>query len=675
MTNNRSSFGKRIFGALACVAVSASQVLAQVPAADPASRLPDSTEIYLTARVLPQSNASRDLWRRFCEAPLGNLVSQTLNTQLHVSIERDLLSWFGGRMFAAWVRTGERSPMEVYYNYATQASRYSELQSHLEALAVAADAYRETKKQYPRTLELMHDELGNSFSDVNFHLVRTPSKNKKFPIIEIRTDYDTNNKLSLYATPPSYRLGKDGHSISGTLAAPPALGLVVGVESDSSANAEALLSKLSTAGIGFTRAGNGYAFDGLGMHWGVAAQPGWIVISDQAAAIDRFAGAAAGHSLAENPRYRFQMEHLGAAPPAAESKAEGFVDLQDVWVHTPELTASGVQNPALSVGMRSFQLPGVTLVPIESRGEVFLQLAPIFPKVAEWLKQAPTVHGTTLSALDELARQIPWQSSLVYSVNLQELSTLLDAFSQSNLVLSLGLAAGANQLSQLTGLPLSTVRFKGRGWATVYLENVDQLAYALRVALMAAPQPAGTTPVDSSREAVKDFPIAVTVGLSDPQLRSAVVARLTAKLGSDAVTRQRGDVSYRASKDDCFALATAGDQVLWANGYTERLIYPALEVNTGLQPSLADLDSYRKFRAGLPGRVVGFIHVKADSIYSFAKGAMLYLGANFRPEAVEMGHIRDGYAAATVEADGVRITSSLYASEQIPVLKLEPKKK
>ena len=684
-----------IAAALAGVILSSAPARAQ--GASPAASLPDTTEVYLLDRLFPATPVTQELWRRFRANPIGGLLDEVLENQLHISLDRDLWSWFEGRAFAGWVRTGERSPMDVWYEYSSVGARYSEVEHALERLGAAADAYKEEHKRFPLKIDdILKDATVDpaSFPGVQFSMKITPPVGKgpnRTPsltppaslkggtwLAEIRADYDTQNQLSRYSTPPHYTLGKQEALVPGQRQAPPALGLVVGFESHSNADARHLLETLTRLGTGLKAdaAGTSWSFDVADLHWTASSRAGWLLFSDQTSLIERFGAKGDGHSLEQSSRFQFQQAKLAlpALPPGGEEKSSGFIDIQDIFEHTSALQQLGVTNPALSVGMRAWQIHGTTSVPREAHAQMFLHLAPkAGSPVAAWLsKPAQRSDG-----IGDLAQQIPWATNLVYALNLPEIVQLVEAFSKTDPVLAFGITAGFHQLETTLGVPLRYEQLtQTPGWASFYAEHCDSFAFGFRTYMLAAQgqTSSGSTGEDTTRKKAalgfaQEFPLSISVDIQDPDLYQKTLARLSTLLGPDAVNRQEGVLQWKSSKNGRLALAASPHHIYWANGHTERLLVRELKVFTKIEPSVAELDSFRQFQTGLSGRPIAFAHVKSDWVYSMMKGAILGLSADFRPEATALGQLRDTYLLAQVQPEGISLNASIYASEQVPEVK------
>ncbi|MEW6284202.1 MAG: hypothetical protein AB1758_36650, partial [Candidatus Eremiobacterota bacterium] len=179
--------------------------------------------------------------------------------------------------------------------------------------------------------------------------------------------------------------------------------------------------------------------------------------------------------------------------------------------------------------------------------------------------------------------------------------------------------------------------------------------------------PDGPTPEAGSDFRVGELPYTFVIGLKPGNARQEIVGRLRQKLGSSVRMEPHAGVEVYRTKDDNIAYAVYGNYLIISTGGTSRLMSHLLDSLTGRIPPISRLASYESFRRGLKGRLILASHQKVDDVYSMFKGMLLLVGgAEFRAEATSLGRWRDSYSAVTVEPDGVRIRTAVFATEQVP---------
>ena len=154
-------------------------------------------------------------------------------------------------------------------------------------------------------------------------------------------------------------------------------------------------------------------------------------------------------------------------------------------------------------------------------------------------------------------------------------------------------------------------------------------------------------------------PFTVAFQVADPQARDALTSALQNRLGEKTQTKTVHGFEVQGREDGLLSYAVKDNWFYISGGKTQRLLRNLLAVASGSKPSLTSLESWNRFRTGQRGQVVAIGHQKVDGMYSMAKGALLFLGPDFRPLAYELGKLRDYHSAAFVVPDGLLFVGDL----------------
>lgn len=155
------------------------------------------------------------------------------------------------------------------------------------------------------------------------------------------------------------------------------------------------------------------------------------------------------------------------------------------------------------------------------------------------------------------------------------------------------------------------------------------------------------------------IPFTVAFQVADPQAREALAAALKNRLGETSQTKTVHGFEVQGREDGLLSYATQDNWFYISGGKTQRLLRNLLAVASGAKPSLTSLESWNRFRSDQRGQVVAIGHQKVDGMYSMVKGALLFLGPDFRPLAYELGKLRDYHSAAFVVPDGMLFVGEL----------------
>jgi hypothetical protein len=159
------------------------------------------------------------------------------------------------------------------------------------------------------------------------------------------------------------------------------------------------------------------------------------------------------------------------------------------------------------------------------------------------------------------------------------------------------------------------------------------------------------------------LPFTVAFQVKDQQARSALLDALVKQLGEQTKTTTMSGVEVLGRQDGLLSYAMRDNWFYISGGNTQRLLRNLLAAATGRKATLTSLDTWARFRAGQKGEVLAIGHQKVDAFYSMVKGALLFMGPDFRPLAEELGGLRDYHSAAFLVPDGLLIVGDVLQGE------------
>jgi hypothetical protein len=159
--------------------------------------------------------------------------------------------------------------------------------------------------------------------------------------------------------------------------------------------------------------------------------------------------------------------------------------------------------------------------------------------------------------------------------------------------------------------------------------------------------------VEPRKPSFPRMPFTVAFQVTDPQARGVLQDALQKQLGEESERNELYGVEVASRQDGLLVFAERDDWFYISGGNTQRLLRNLLAAATGRKPGLTSLASWSNFRAGQRGEVVAVGHQKVDGVYSLLKSFLLFMGADFRPLAYELGGLRDYHSAIILVPDGV----------------------
>jgi hypothetical protein len=265
---------------------------------------------------------------------------------------------------------------------------------------------------------------------------------------------------------------------------------------------------------------------------------------------------------------------------------------------------------------------------------------------------------------------IPWDVSNVLALDFRTTKSLIDSVVGMFPEAASQMDMGEDVMLGMLGLDAQAgVEGLIDGNALVVFERVDIFATGIEAALeVNSPSPDPQEESDDESEEVEEevaqpsplayMPATLAAQVPIENNREAAVTMLQPYLG-DPTTESVYGVDVVTSQDGTFSYAIDGDWMYISGGRTVRLMRHMLEAAHGRKETLGSIDSWSRFKTSGRGRLLMFGHQKVDPIYSLVKGALLFLGSDFRPIATELGKLRDYHSMGTLVPDGVLLVGEV----------------
>lgn len=663
---------------LLALAFAAPAVRAEAP------RAPEGAEILIQGRILPPPAETRRWVERLKGYELVQRGLDYLDDEVGIDLERDVLSWVEGSAMAAIVRTGDESPISRAVRNQELGRKYDACDSDLQVVFSALLSYQDIQGKAPETLqELVPDYLSDGYDLSNVRYTRQGkgwTLTCAFP--------EGSDLAAAGATAPV--LDQDGNRTEGKRPDDAPLNLIVALKVVDPAIASRRTREI-LAKIGEPPTGEG-PMKVPDTDMVLDVRNGWMVLADDPALLPRAAAALGGGAKVPEGLARM-LRHVGPDPDLFL-----YVDVPDIVGHWRDLD---IQDERLRQALASVK-GAILATYAEERHVVTDSFLALEPPAGHPL--AALLQGGAENRLQVL-RRVPWSVSYVDVVQVHELWRAADDVARLHPYLEYGVQMVRDTVQEQLGLSLEKDLLPAStGELAVNLEAVDVFSAGILRAFdayeemksppvmeeAAPPDPEESPAPESAAEEapgmqplpdavppppgidpdeldfLKEIPMTLVVGLRSGEARQRILALLEERVGEGGrrISYRGGDIRQR--KDGALAYTLRGDYLIVSIGPTLRLMKAMLDGMAGQVPPVTELNSYQEFRSGLKGRVLAFRHTKTDAIYSVAKGMLLFLGAEFRPEADALGLWRDAYAAWTVEPSGLRLRGAVYATDQVP---------
>lgn len=650
-------------------------------------------------RILPASYGTAQVETEVLkEQPLIRLVVEGGASLLGVDPVWDLLDTFDGTVLGAILSEPKKSSsLTAYFRDSRLRGEHEWAVAQMQSLVSDLESYKVDNDSYPEDYQKFIDEV--RYYDVtlpdgvSYKYERTDG-GKGF---RLRVKYEELSELGELGPAPVF--GPDGYSENATPRTPPVpLDYALAVRVKNSQAAKSIADGLwGPSEGGFWRSGTSVV---------ATLRGSWLVVSDRQQNLGTFLNSLNGKGAGwtKNPGFARVAKNLDMNAPVA------------VYANLPRiLKAVSNELPQDAVKMLSLLGPtGYTVTPREHfqcRMEAFVAMNP--PKGSELEGFFKDSAGADPQAA-LVADNIPWDITNAFAADYRRSKKFFDALVALSPEAKADVETAEDVWAGFLGLDAS----KGfdelvDGWAIVSFERIDifvgffeDLSASMSALPPDDPIPdEGTGGPDSeSSESVINvdgeispptpdpdvsepelepvspdsdgdeetvdptpagppkfprLPFTVAFQVVDAQAREALTAALEKRLGEAPGSKAVHGVEVKGREDGLLSYAVRDNWFYLSGGKTQRLLRNLLAAATGQKPSLTSLESWNRFRSGQRGQVLAIGHQKVDGVYSMAKGALLFLGPDFRPLAYEIGQLRDYHSAAFVVPDGVLLVGDI----------------
>ncbi len=626
------------------------------------------------------------------EQPLIRLIFEGGASLLGVDPVWDLLETFEGTILGAVLSDPKKSSgLATYLRNSRLRGEHEWAVSQMQSLVSDLESYKVENDSYPEDFQKFIDEVRYydvSLPDgVSYKYERTDG-GKAF---RLRVKYEKLSELGELGPAPVF--GPDGYGENTAPSTPPVpLDYALAIRVKNSEAAKSIADGLwGPSEGGFWRSGTSI----------VATLRGpWLVVSDRQQNLGTFLNSLNGKGAgwSKNPGFARVAKNLDMNAPVA------------AYANLPRLAkAVEKEMPREAVRMLSVLGPvGYTLTPHEDsqcRMEAFVAMNP--PKGSELENFFQKSAGGNPQA-DLVAENIPWDISNAFAADYRKSKKFFDALVALSPEAKVDVENAEDIWAGFLGLDAE----KGfddlvDGWAILSFERVDifvsafeEIAEAMSSMPPAEPIPDEGTggpdsessdsvigpdgeltppapdsdsvegesddqvsdPIEEAPEGPPKFPrmpFTVAFQVVDAQAREALTSALEKRLGEAPQSKSVYGLEVKGREDGLLSYTVQDNWFYISGGKTQRLLRNLLAAATGQKPSLTSLESWNRFRSGQRGQVLAIGHQKVDGVYSMAKGALLFLGPDFRPLAYEIGKLRDYHSAAFVVPDGLLLVGDV----------------
>ena len=656
-------------------------LLLAVVATSPASRAeapraPEGAEILLQGRLLPPPAETRRMVERLRGYELFDRGLELLKSELGVDLQEDVLSWVEGTVVAAVVRTGDESPISGHMRRQELVRQYFGASNRLWVVQSALNTYAETEGKPPEKLaDLVPDYLAEAGDVEGFRYER---KGRTWTLACV---FPEGSELAAFPTPS---MDEEGNLVEVPAPTAGPVNFSVSLRVTDPALADRKLRGL-LARSGMPVAAEGPLVLPASEPVRLEVRGSWLTATDNPEVLPRVYAGLSGRAPLDPGLARM----LASVPANPDFLV--YVDVPGILAHWKGLP------PGEAAWLEALRAVKGFIVATHVRKErvlteSFLALEPSPGHPLARLLQGP--EETRMG----LARRVPWSVSYVDFARVDLLWRSARDLAGLHPLLEGGLDMVRQGVESSLGVSLEQELLPAStGELVLNMEAVDLVSSAVIQGLdlgkkrstpdegaseeaspegeaaPGSPEPpaeenGGLAPLDEgpAGPGLQAVPFTLLVSLRPGPARQAVLARLEERLGADPTSLPFEGGEIRQARDRSLAYTVRGDFLVVSVGPTLRLMKQMVLGVNGRVPALTDLDSYQEFRKDLRGRLLLLRHAKTDAMYSVLKGALLFLGAEFRAEADQVGLWRDAYAAVTLEPGGIRARGALYPSTQVP---------
>lgn len=595
----------------------------------------------IAVRLLPApSPFTAEQEAHMMEHPLYELIDRVAVKELGFEPFHDFRNSLEGTMVAGIVprADGSSSLVEFFRDHDARRSHRSMI-SELDSLIADLDDYKNTEGKYPVDYQLYVDEHRYYEPYLPYGVEYGYQALNEGEGFSLTVTYGDGADLARFGPPPSYRSGEERKNWNPEK--PPApLNFVLAVKSRDLQ----LTRKISSQMMGEPRDGFWRSqLEGLPL---IATVRGdWWLLADRTENMGPFLEALEGRApgLSYNPDYREVGRYVDLdAPFTMFVNAPNMVDSL-----MPMILEEGKLDPQLArmVGPMGYSVQ--SLGGMQARIEVFVGVRP--PEDTSLASFFAATENQD-PEMDLNMGNVPWDAANVFALDLTAFKELLDASIALYPEAAREYDTGQDVVAGMLGLDAEAGFNKLlQGPALISFERIDFFlnGVAAFVDKMESESEGEGDPVTSS---LGVMPVTVAARVPSSHNREALLKMLrgddpgapTDLYGVEVYERGEGRIQY----------AQDGEWIYLSGGHTGRLMRNLLAAAKGRKETLSSLPSWTSFQLGRKGRFLGFGHQKLDPIYSIVKGLLLFMGADFRPMATEVGRLRDYHSVMTAVPDG-----------------------
>ncbi len=643
-----------LMGASLCTALSATPLTE-------ASRLPAGTQVFVSGDFLPNPAQLSSLLDRVEANPAFDWIFSEIHREvgpLPFSLRSSVLPLIDGEMTVAWVRTHQRSTLDMWQNRPLQESSHDQLTRQVNFIGKEVQRFQKKYKRLPTSFQEMVDlKVRKTLPQSDQADFVLDTKSKPW---QVTATYKGELELEQYAAAPRFVGGK-GLLPPDRKPMPPT-NLVFAFKITDEAKTKDLLTKLSGLDPKFQSldANHWKLSENDIAPWTVQVQAGWMAVSDNPELLTGYNGQvnpASATTLAGNPRFQLQQKMLsGTVNPSLFV----FADVQDIVQTTRllgELPAAGKMVRSAGIAS-SFKPSQVAWLPESADSELFLEV----DNGGKGLLPKDNGPAPSLSFLSRVSAKSPD----VYALHLGETLRLLRLLKESDPT-SAEMFDGAWNMVQPDATKRGEVQELARsiGWVSAETEMMDQFVGTMRSALRGF-DPDGKLG-EKKNELLKFlemFPSSLTIEFLDPATSDKMAQSLWSQIGDGTAAKKVGPHQYWPTQGGSWIMGQTAN-VLTAGGKgSRRLVVRTLDTLAGAQPSKVDNTSVLAVKSKIQGRPLLATYANLEAAYSIIKGFLLLFDSEFRPEAEVFGQYRDNFSVVTVQDQGFHAYSTMQSQGQ-----------
>lgn len=605
---------------------------AQVPEA------PVDCDIALRIQPFPDSMTAEQR-AHMADHPLFRLISKAGARAMGFDPLNDLHQALGGTVVAGVMPTADGGSALIEFfrdNDARQSHR--SMISELDELIADLDSHKDTSGSYPTDYrkyideERYYDPYLPSGVEVEYEALQGGEQ------FRLTVSYEDGAAIRDFGPPPSYH-SEDGHKNWSTEKPPAPLNFVVALELKDVSKAKELLGQI----MGQPKAGF-WSSDVEGVRLFATTRGNWLLVGDQRENMGPFLAAVEGREkgISYNPAYRTVARNIQMDAPFT------------IFINAPRM-ADSVLNLTDELDPRLVRMIGPMGYSVQSYGESQTRLEafvgvnpPEDTKLAEFFASTAGKDPELVLNLSN----VPWDAANVLALDLTAFKELLDASVDLYPDLNEGYEMGQDVFAGMLGIDAEAGFNKlAEGPVIASFERIDIFLTSIDTYMLGRgdDDDDDESPADS---ALRFFPATVAAKIPSAQNRKALRRLLSGPKDEPTAKKLVYGVEVEQRPEIGLSYAEDGDWLYVSGSNTDRLMRNMLASAKGRKETLSSLQTWTDFQLRLHGRFLAFGHQKVDAVYSIVKGFLLFMGADFRPLAVELGQLRDYHSVMTAVPEG-----------------------